>query len=84
MPEGLSPKPPGLDTGGGRSKGVRSGNPTGRRAGRVFQPKGEILVQICCRSSDCRSPTQLFVAAGGSLRRRLGVYRAGGSALPSV
>jgi hypothetical protein len=34
--------------------------------GRGFQPEGEVLLQICCRCSDFRSPTQLSVVAGGS------------------
>jgi hypothetical protein len=48
--------------------------------GTAFQPEGEILLQICCRCNDRRSPMQLAVAAGGSPGRGLGVYRPGGPA----
>jgi hypothetical protein len=40
-----------------------------RRAERALQPEGEILLQICCRCSSGRSPTQLVVAAGGRWNR---------------
>ena len=59
MADELSPKPPGLDAAGGRSKRRGRAIPPARRAGRAFQPEGEILLQTCCRCSDRRSPIQL-------------------------
>lgn len=73
MADELIGKPPSLSAAGSRSKKVRSGT-TGRS---VTQPEDEILLQICCSRSDSRSPTQLFVAVGGSPGRRLGAYRPG-------
>jgi hypothetical protein len=80
MADGLLLKPQGRGVEGGRSKRVRSGNPAGRLTRRTLQPEGEILLQICCRCSESPSSAQLFVAAGGSSRRRPGVYRAIGPA----
>jgi hypothetical protein len=49
------------------AKSERGGQPVenvqwGTTGWSVIQPSGEILLQICCRRSDSRSLTQLFVA----------------------
>jgi len=49
---------------GSSRESSRWGRPQGdRRAGWPFQPKGEILLQICCKCSNGRSLVQPFIAS---------------------
>jgi hypothetical protein len=59
-----------------KTTGLCTGTAVRPRGGRALQPEGEILLQICCRSSDGRSPTQLFIAAGDTEpSHRIPVYQ---------
>jgi hypothetical protein len=49
-------------SGGLRQKSVASGG----LGWRAFQPKGEILLQICCRYNDGRSMIQFLVVVCGN------------------
>src|SRR3989442_419723 len=52
---------------------------TGRWLDQVLQPLREILLLICCRCSNERSPMQSPIGADGNPGRSRGAYRLSGS-----